>query len=314
MCVCYIVFIKNNTNTNISANSDKGTFFQAQWNEAFKQDPDIVFIDGWNEWIGYKIDYYGQIVFVDAFTKEFSRDIEPMKGGHNDNYYWQMIANIRRYKGAPPLPEPSEPASIRIAGSFAQWKNVSPEFHDHTGETIPRDFDGASGLRYTNRTGRNDIVAAKVARDTKNVYFYVRTREPITRRTDPNWMWLLIDADQDARTGWEGCDFIANRSIDTDGTSWLEKNDGGWKWTKVAKISLRADGRELHAAIPRSALALPAGETDLSIDFKWADNLQRPGDAMDFYLSGDVAPEGRFMYRYSTRRPARVAGQPSAAS
>ena len=42
----------------------------------------------------------GPVTFVDEFDAEFSRDIEPMKGGHGDNYYYQMIANIRRYKGA----------------------------------------------------------------------------------------------------------------------------------------------------------------------------------------------------------------------
>ena len=35
--------------------------------------------------------------------------------------------------------------------------------------------------------------------------------------------------------------------------------------------------------------------------FKWADNLQKAGNIMDFYLSGDVAPEGRFQYRYETK-------------
>ena len=37
------------------------------------------------------------------------------------------------------------------------------------------------------------------------------------------------------------------------------------------------------------------------IDFKWTDNLQKPGDVLDFYLSGDVAPEGRYNYRYSAK-------------
>ena len=46
------------------------------------------------------------------------------------------------------------------------------------------------------------------------------------------------------------------------------------------------------------ALGLAPGKTSLALDFKWADNIQVPGDVMDFYLSGDVAPEGRFMYRY----------------
>ena len=55
------------------------------------------------------------------------------------------------------------------------------QFLDHVGETIPRDHNGVAGLHYTNKTGRNDFVACKVARDAHNVTFYVRTREPITR-------------------------------------------------------------------------------------------------------------------------------------
>jgi hypothetical protein len=35
----------------------------------------------------------------------------------------------------------------------------------------------------------------------------------------------------------------------------------------------------------------------LEIAVKWADNVQKPGDIMDFYLSGDVAPLGRFAWR-----------------
>jgi hypothetical protein len=34
-----------------------------------------------------------------------------------------------------------------------------------------------------------------------------------------------------------------------------------------------------------------------NFDFKWADNLQHPSDVMNFYISGDVAPEGKFNYR-----------------
>ena len=38
----------------------------------------------------------------------------------------------------------------------------------------------------------------------------------------------------------------------------------------------------------------------MSIDFKWWDNAQKPGEIMDTYLSGDVAPDARFNFRYST--------------
>jgi hypothetical protein len=95
-----------------------------------------------------------------------------------------------------------------------------------------------------------------------------------------------------------GCDFMVNRTMDRGGRTWLEKNLGGWRWQKVAPVDYRVAGNELHLAIPRSALGLAAGKTRLALDFKWADNIQIPGDVMDFYLSGDVAPEGRFMYRY----------------
>ena len=238
-------------------------------------------------------------MFVDHYDQEFSRDIEPMHGGHGGSYYWQLVANVRRYKGAPALPKASPPETISLSRPFDQWRDVQPEFADHVEETLPRDFGGVGGTHYTNHSGRNDFVALKVARDKMNVYFYARTVEPITPASGTNWMWLLIDADQNVTTGWAGYDYMVNRSVDAEGKHWLEKNAGGWKWQRVAPIELRTVGNELQLAIPRQALGLQTGETKTTIDFKWADNLQQPGDVMDFYLSGDVAPEGRFNYRYS---------------
>jgi len=89
-----------------------------------------------------------------------------------------------------------------------------------------------------------------------------------------------------------------NRAVDG-GATWLERNTGGWTWQKIAKVKLTVTGNELMFAIPRSALGLPAGDA-LTLDFKWWDNPQRPGDIMDVYVSGDTAPDGRFNYRYST--------------
>ncbi len=137
-----------------------------------------------------------------------------------------------------------------------------------------------------------------MARDDKNVYFYARTRAPVSPSSDHNWMWLLLDTDQNAKTGWQGYDFIVNRTVESGGKTWLEQNQGGWKWKKVAPLDFHVSGTELQLAIPRAALGLPEGTSRLALDFKWADNLQSPGDIMDFYLSGDVAPEGRFNYRY----------------
>lgn len=60
----------------------------------------------------------------------------------------------------------------------------------------------------------------------------------------------------------------------------------------------RASGNELQLVIPRAALGMAEGQAPLSIDFKW-DNIQQPGDILDFYTSGDVAPDGRFRFRYA---------------
>jgi len=279
---------------------NRGYNFQEQWKRVFDLRPPFVMVTGWNEWVAGRWGTPdGPLVFVDQFDEEFSRDIEPMKGGHGDNYYWQLVANIRRFKGAPPLPKASAAKKIHVEAGFDQWKEVEPEFLDHIGEAIHRDFDGVAGLHYVNHSGRNDFAAAKVARDTQNVYFYVRTGNPITPSRDTNWMWLFIDTDQNAATGWEGFDFIVNRMAAGRGKTWLEKNDGGWKWEKVAPVNIHVQGNELQLAIPRTTLGLSKRSTRLHVDFQWADDLQHPGDIMDFFVSGDVAPEGRLRYRYS---------------
>ncbi len=276
-----------------------GYNFAEQWKRALALDPPFVMVTGWNEWIAGRFGQpHGPIVFVDQYDEEFSRDIEPMKGGHGDNYYYQLVANVRRYKGTAPIPKASAPVSIDISGDFGQWEKVRPDFSHGAGLTLPRDFDGVGRLHYTNHTGRNAFESFKVSHDSKNIYFYARTRAPITPRTDPNWMWLLIDANRNSKTGWEGYDFIVNRTIDADGTAWLEKNTGKWKWEKVAKVELRVVGNQIQLAVPRQALGMSEETGKAFFNFKWTDNIQHPGDITDFYLSGDVAPMGRFMYRY----------------
>ena len=40
----------------------------------------------------------GEYVFVDNYNQEYSRDLEPMEGGHGDQYYQWMIKYISAYK------------------------------------------------------------------------------------------------------------------------------------------------------------------------------------------------------------------------
>jgi hypothetical protein len=276
-----------------------GHNFQEQWSRALELAPPFVMVTGWNEWIAGRWKADGMpVMFVDQFDQEFSRDIEPAKASHADNYYWQLVANIRRYKGAPALPPASGKETIRIADEFDQWRDVKPEYRDHVGETIPRDHPGVGKTHYKNPTGRNDLLLMKVARDNDFLYFYVQCRDEITSWKDNNWMMLLIDADQNAATGWEGFDYIVNRIVSDSGKTILEKCRDGWNWERADELDYRVSGSELHLAIPRIAIGLSAGK-QISLDFKWIDNWSNPGDIMDLYLNGDTAPEGRFKYRYT---------------
>ena len=148
---------------------------------------------------------------------------------------------------------------------------------------------------YVDDTGRNDIVSAKVSCDENNVYFYVRTRPPLTPPTDPNWMLLFLDVDHNPATGWLGYDFVVNRVPAKARTATLERNLGGYRWGSPLDISYGLQGNELEVAVPRPALGLKSLPAE--IDFKWADNIQQSGEAGDFTLHGDVAPNDRFNYR-----------------
>ena len=279
-----------------------GLNFMEQWSRALEVDPQFIFITGWNEWIAMRFDEFNGIhepvMFVDQFNHENSRDIEPMRGGHWDTYYYQMVDYIRKYKGTHPQPAAGAPTSIDIAGGFEQWDNVAPVYHNHKGSTLHRNHPGYAGAAvYVNETGRNDIVACKVAHDKDNLYFYVETTAPLTPHTDAAWMRLFINVDGKMNTGWEGFDYVVNRIAPEYTAAILEHSLNGWNWTEAEKISWRMEGKKMHLTISRNALGLSEDEK-LDIRFKWADNMQHDGDIMDFTLYGDAAPPGRFVYRY----------------
>ena len=273
-----------------------------QWERALREDLRFIFVTGWNEWIAGRFTEFNGIklpvMFVDQFDQEHSRDIEPMKGGHGDNYYYQFAGYVRRFKGARPLP-PVKPRPIRIDGKFDDWRSVEPEFRDTIGDPARRQHRGWDAkVTYTNDTGRNDIVAAKVSLDKRRVYFYVRTREPLTQPSGTNWMLLFLDTDANAQTGWLGYDFVVNRTAPGS----LDQYAGdGFRWTEAGRAELRYAGNELELSLPWSALGLKS--LPARIDFKWADNCVVAGDWTDFTLNGDAAPNDRFNYRVQMRPP-----------
>jgi hypothetical protein len=281
-----------------------GYNFKEQFERALEVDPEIIFITGWNEWIAGRFDEFvgvkEPVMFVDQFNQEFSRDLEPMKGGHGDSYYYQLIDYVRKFKGAREIPKAGPEKTISVDGSFNEWLSVTPTYRDTLLDTLHRDHPGfGTGETgpYINTTGRNDIVEAKVSRDKKNLYFYVRTYDPITSYTDKNWMWLLLNAGGDYATGWHGYDYLINHEVLSETKTTIKKTSSGWNWEKAGEIDYRVNGNELQLAIPLKLLGLK-GKSSFTIDFKWADNVQKEDDIMEFIVSGDAAPNDRYNYRY----------------
>ncbi len=305
----------------ITPDTDKGLFFQEQWDRALEIDPEFVFVTGWNEWSAgqqvmgtdiknelLKWDFYpgahlgqagkpiqpGDTYFIDQYNQEFSRDIEPMKGGHTDNYYYQLMANIRRYKGVSAPLETEEKITININGDFGQWNKIQTVYYDHIGDIEHRNSEGVgqSGP-YTDNTGRNDIVETRVARDDENIYFYVKTDNNLSSHTNKNWMLLFIDADQNSKTGWHGYDYMINGEIIDDNTTTLNKFSKN-KWQKVSQIKYKYLENELMIQIPRQLI----DQNKVAFNFHWADNIEDYYYINSFFMIGDNAPERRANYRF----------------
>lgn len=282
-----------------------GAYFQESWDYALKGDPEFLYINDWNEWTAMKFNTEGNVswlgrinpfMFVDQYNMEFNRGIQPMKGGYSDNYYMQMAQNIRRYKGSRPIPQHSGFAECKIDGRFSDWKNNSIEYRDTKGDTFHRDAKGYAGLHYTNTSGRNDIITSKVAVGKENISFYAETAEKLTPHTDPNWMLLMIDADNNSSTGWYGYDFIINKELKNERTTTLMQYDSQkGEWSYVADIAMRYADNRLELTIPRQLLNL--AEAKFTLDFKWTDNPTELKDPISLCTDGDTAPNRRFNYR-----------------
>ncbi len=292
--------------------TDKGPYFSLQIRRALELQPEFVFITGWNEWVAQrfireenagpekmldKVLKPGDSYFVDAYNQEFSRDIEPMEGGHTDDYYYQMADFIRRYKGVRPAPSAGGPKTIVIDGEFDDWADVQPQYRDSALDCIARDEDGfGQSGRIVNNTFRNNFVLFKAAADSNNVYFYTRCEKPISPHTGKNWMLLFIDADQNYSTGWEGYDLLVNSKIYDEKTASVMKSQKGWDWKEAGKVSFAVSGNQLELAVAYE-LVNPCGGK-LSFQFHWADNMQKEDDIIEFAHSGDSAPERRFNYLF----------------
>lgn len=239
----------------VNGASGKGLYFQERWNEAIEADPEFVFVNDWNEWTAGKypanqvwLRRKSNFFFVDQYNAEFNRTVQPMKGGYTDNYYMQMVANIRRYKGVRATP-------VDTGGGC--------DYYDTIGDTVHRDAPGYGGVRYVDKSGRNDIVRIHVATVGGRTTFSVDCAAPLSPPSDRNWMVLLVNGKRFDYASDPACRF-------------------------------NVDGSRL-------VISIPADRLGRSFDFKFSDNAADLSDPISIATTGDTAPNRRFSYRYQHR-------------
>ncbi len=300
-----------------------GYNFQWQWDTAINSGAEFVLVTGWNEWVAQRqsASLFGNaysIVFIDCASMEFSRDTEMMAfydrngdgkdDGYFDNYYMQLTQNVEKLKGDAPIIVQDTRKPINVTAGFDQWDDIEVTYTDAKGDTVNRNAVGYGNVLYTNTTGRNDILAAKVTSDSKNVYFYAQTRYHVSMYdTESSWMQLFVDADNNAQTGWYGYDYIVNYRAQSQFTTTVAKYTGSnnsFSFTTVGTVSYRAKDNEIMISVPQAMLGMD-GYLELDFNFKWADSTSNITTMQQFYTDGDVAPLGRLNFVYQNYIPGK---------
>ena len=112
----------------LTARTSRGAFFDEQFKQAIKMHPRVLMLTQWNEWMAQRFvtdesnkaltrpgatPKAGETYVVDVYNQEFNRDIEPSSESLiRDNYYMQLVSNVRKYRGAREIPVPEACKSI----------------------------------------------------------------------------------------------------------------------------------------------------------------------------------------------------------
>ncbi|MBQ7646864.1 MAG: hypothetical protein IJS94_06305 [Clostridia bacterium] len=288
-----------------------GYNFQEQWDRAVKADVPYVLVTGWNEWVAQRQDPNqlgrpGQVVFVDTASMEFSRDIEPMRGGYFDNYYMQLIDNIRRYKGVAPTLVQDTRKIIDLDGGFEQWDDILVTYSDPTGDNADRGSRVFGNKTVKDNSGNNDIRYAKVTQDRKYLYFYIDVPETVDDEpnviseyvADTSWMQIFINTDMNAETGFYGFDYIINDTVKDDKTSTLAKaktNGKEFSFEYSSDIEYRVKDNKMMIKVPLEALGI-TDYSKIQFAFKIVDSDTKITTMEQMYSEGDCAPIGRLSY------------------
>ena len=229
---------------------------------------------------------------------EFSRDLEPMKGGYNDAFLMQTAINVRKFLSDAEADKNVKikipvKKTIDINGDIAQWDSVDAVYRFFGSDNSGRKSFGATReQRYSVDAAKNAIQTVKVTADASNIYMLISCSNDITL-TAENSMNVFIGTGTPERKGWEGYEYVINRTRDNSAASIMTLDAQG-NTTIIGNASLKVSGNTMQLAISKSTLNM---QTD-TFYFKVADSVENFTDIMDYYVTGRSMPMGRFSYQY----------------
>ena len=271
---------------------DAGSNFQEQWDVAVSSDARIAFVLEWNEWAALKlaarVEGIGTaVVFFDCASPEFSRDIEPIKGYYGDNFYMQLIANVRRFKGESGSGIAADRASF--VNGKVDWNDVGSGIADFAGQKRRSYPNCNESEYYENNTKRNDINEIRVAYDDENIYVLLTCAENVTVADDADWMNLYFRTKAEAAPC--GYDIAVNRARKGNKAEVTDLLTG----EVLGRAECAVSGRYVQFVIP-------AGLIGAEFELKATDNVNFLTDVMKLYTEGDSAPYGRLNYKFKAAR------------
>lgn len=293
-------YLRGNTNWGRGWNGTKnnanklteGPNFINQFETAISQDPRIITVTGWNEWQALKFVVDGDTAFVDAFLEEYSRDIEPMRGGYEDSYLQRLIYFVRKFKGtaAAVASEPAEAVTLTDG-----WDKIKSVYYPVGSANYGRSFSNATRTaKYEQPAPENNISSVQVAHDQTYLYFRITCEEPIAPDNGQgNWINVFIGTGQPERKGFEGYEYVLNRTA-----GMLSRCNPDGTATALAAIESSLSGQTLTLRVKRADITLTG---PFSLYFKVASGVANPQDIMDYYVTGSTVPMGRLSYAYAGR-------------
>lgn len=291
--------LKNPQNGNVEA-IIRGDNIQEEFDTAIKNDAKILFVTGWNEWIAQKgsADWSDVAFWVDTFNTEFSRDIEMTKSatyvsdgkggyseeGYGDNYYVQLVSNIRKFKGIK--------ADSRRNDGEITYENIALSGYGRDSYGIIKSED----CYYTQASPDNFVKKVTVSHDECNLYINISCDGEIKNISSDDTLNILIGINGSKKASWEHFQYKICSYKDGAASVMKVNDDGKWSFSECGKAEYTVSGSELSLIVPRQ---ITDTGKDFDMYFKITDSIEKPAEILDYYVSGCSAPLGRLAYTYS---------------